>query len=38
LDAFLLGVDEASGWLEYDLIEQNADGTWPEMEEEEEEA
>lgn len=30
LNAFLLGVDEASGWLDYHQIDPNPDGSWPE--------
>lgn len=29
LSAFLHGVDEANGWLDYDQIDPNPDGTWP---------
>lgn len=30
LDAFLYGVSEAEGWMDYELIEPNPDGSWPE--------
>jgi hypothetical protein len=30
LNAFLLGVDEASGCLDYHQIDPNPDGSWPE--------
>ena len=30
LNAFLLGVDEASGWLDSTQIDPNPDGSWPE--------
>jgi hypothetical protein len=36
-DAFMHGVDEANGWLNYEVFNQNADSTWPEPEREEEE-
>lgn len=29
LNAFLLGVDEASGWLDYSQTDPNPDGSWP---------
>ncbi len=32
LDAFLLGVDEASGYLDYEQIDPNPDGSWPKVE------
>jgi hypothetical protein len=32
LNAFLLGVDESIGWLDYEQIDPNADGTWPDFE------
>ena len=27
LEAFLLGVDESSGWLEYEVVEDGVEGT-----------
>jgi hypothetical protein len=32
LNAFLLGVDEAAGWLDYTQIDPNPDGSWPSVE------
>lgn len=33
LNAFLLGVDESNGWMNYTQIDPNRDGTWPKEEE-----
>lgn len=37
LDAFLHGVEEGSGWIDYKVIYPNADGAWPERDEKDKE-